>query len=188
MYRPLTTVAGMMGDGSTDRLIIASGLVAAGLALGYLLAAVPNVEGISAVSFFAGYRLGARLGALVGMLAMGLFSLFNPLGPPLPHVLVAQVVGMGAVGAAGRLWRALARRIPRPEVLAGAMGAGLTALAAVMADYALAISVGRWRDPLPVILAGLPFSAVRIGSNALIFAGLGAFLVRRDRPKGTQHL
>jgi hypothetical protein len=175
----------MKGDGSTDRLMIASGLVAAGLALGYLLAAIPNVEGISAISFFAGYRLGVRLGALVGGLAMGLFSLFNPLGPPVPPVLAAQVAGMGLVGASGRLWRGLAWRVPRPEVLAGVIGAALTAFVAVMADYALAVSLGRWRDPLPLIIAGLPFSAVRAGSNALIFAGLGAFLVRRDRPKET---
>jgi hypothetical protein len=171
----------MTGDGSTHRLITAASLVAAGIALGYLLAAVPNVEGISAVSFFAGYRLGARLGCLVGGLTMGLFSLFNPLGPPVPHVLAAQVVGTGIIGASGRLWRELAWRLPLGALLAGAMGAGLTLLALVMADYAFAVSMGKWRDPLPVIVLGLPFSAVRIVSNGLIFGGLGAFLLRRDR-------
>jgi hypothetical protein len=154
-------------------------LVALGVALGFLLAGVPNVEGISAVSFFAGCHLGARGGATVGGLTIGLFSLFNPLGPPLVQVLAAQVLGMGLVGASGHLWRLLAQKIPRPEVLAVILGAALTFIYGILTDYGFAVAIGRWREPLPVIVAGLPFSVLHIVSNSLIFGGLGVFLVRR---------
>jgi hypothetical protein len=172
----------MIDDERTHRLITAAGLVAAGVAVGYLMAPVPNVEGISAVGFFAGYKLGARLGALVGGLAMGLFSVLNPLGPPVPHVLLAQVVGVGLIGASGRLWGILAPRVRSPEGLAAGMGAVLTLVATVMSDYAFAVSIGKWRNPLPVLAVGVPFSAVRVVTNGLIFAGLGVFLVRMRRP------
>jgi hypothetical protein len=178
------------------RLSMAAALVGVGVAIGYMLAGVPNVEGISAVSFFAGYRLGAGPGALVGGLAIGIFSALNPLGPPLPQVLIAQIIGMGLIGAAGRIWRLLVLapgdgRIPkipgggwfgvgirRAEVLAAAMGAVLTLVYGVLADYGFAVSIGRWKDPLPVIAVGLPFSVVHVVSNCLIFGGLSAFLVR----------
>jgi len=179
------------------RISVAAALIAVGVALGFLLAGVPNVEAISAVSFFAGYQLGAGGGVLVGALAIGIFSMLNPLGPPLPHVLAAQIVGMGIIGAAGHLWALLAIRphgarsslihVRKPfeikirpaEALAAALGALLTLLYSVLVDYGFAVSIGRWKDPVPVIAVGLPFSAIHVISNGLIFAGLGAFLVRR---------
>jgi hypothetical protein len=172
----------MSDRGRIRKLITGANLVAVGIAVGYLLAAVPNVEGISAVSFFAGYRLGAKWGALVGGLTIGVFSLFNPLGPPVPQVLAAQIAGMAIIGVSGYLWGRFARKARFAELFAAALGAVLTLVASVMADYAFAVSIGKWRDPLPVVVAGLPFSALRVVSNSLIFGGLGAFLVRRPLP------
>jgi hypothetical protein len=40
--------------------------IALGVALGYALAAVPNIEAVSAVSFFSGYLLGRASGSVVG--------------------------------------------------------------------------------------------------------------------------
>ena len=173
-----------MVAGHIRRLSMAGALVAAGVALGYMLVGVPNVEGISAVSFFAGYQLGAGAGAVVGGLAMGIFSLFNPLGPPLPQVFVAQIVGMGIIGAAGHIWGALARRIRFAEFLAAVLGVLLTLLYGILADYGFAVSIGSWKDPVPVIAVGLPFSVIHIVSNGLIFGGLGAFLIRRRKSMG----
>jgi energy-coupling factor transport system substrate-specific component len=160
--------------------------VALGVAVGYLLAGVPNIEGISAVSFCSGYLLGRAPGSVVGAVSMLLFSGFNPLGPPVPPVLGAQVAVMALIGASGDLWRRLAGRLGKAEILAGGFGAILTLGYSVAADYGFAVSVGRWKDPLPVIAAGLPFSILHIVSNALIFAGVGAFLIRRygERLKG----
>ena len=174
----------MIPSGQIPRLSMMAILVAVGVAVGFLLVLVPNVEGMSAVSFFAGYHLGLGAGAVVGGLAMGIFSMFNPLGPPLPQVFVAQIVGMGIIGAAGHIWGALALKIRFAEFLAVVLGVLLTLLYGILADYGFAVSIGRWEDPIPVIAAGLPFSVIHIISNGLIFGGLGAYLVRRRKSMG----
>ena len=43
-----------------------------------------------------------------------------------------------------------------------------------------------WLLPLPFIAAGVPFSVMHIVANVLIFAGVGAFVFVRGKPrKGT---
>ncbi|MFH1312826.1 MAG: hypothetical protein ABIJ00_06320 [Candidatus Eisenbacteria bacterium] len=156
-------------------------LIALALALGYILAAVPNVEAISVVSFVSGYLLGGRSGAVVGGLSMLLFSVFNPLGPPVPAVLGAQVLLMAVIGSSGHLWRILAVAFGKAEFLAMGFGAVLTFVYSIAADYGFAVAIGRWKDPLPVIAAGLPFSVLHIVSNTLIFGGVSTFIVRKYR-------
>jgi uncharacterized membrane protein len=157
--------------------------IALAVALGWLLAAVPNVEAISAICFFSGYLLGPGPGAIIGAVSMLLFSGLNPLGPPLPPVFVAQVVMMAVIGVSGHAWRRIIIRMGKPEVLAAGFGAVLTFLYGVLADYGFAVSMGRWREPLPVIVAGIPFSVVHIVSNAVIFGSVSAFIVRKYKPK-----
>jgi hypothetical protein len=164
------------------RLTKAAMLIALAVALGWLLATVPNVEAISAVSFFSGYLLGAGMGAVVGGASILVFSVLNPLGPSFPLVLAAQVLVMALIGACGSLWRYLVMVVGRAEFLAALLGAVLTLIYGILTDYGFAVSMGRWRDPLPVIAAGIPFSAVHILSNALIFGGASAFVVRKYPP------
>jgi hypothetical protein len=161
-------------------------LIALALALGYILAAVPNVEAISAVSFFSGYLLGGRSGGVVGGVSMMLFSVFNPLGPPVPAVLFAQILVMAVIGSSGHLWRILAIAVGKAELLAMGFGALLTFVYSVAADYGFAVAIGRWKDPLPVIAAGLPFSVLHIVSNTLIFGGVSTFIVRKYRLRSEQ--
>lgn len=168
----------------TGRLTKAAMLIALAVALGYLLAAVPNVEAISAVSFFSGYLLGAATGALVGGVSILLFSVLNPLGPSFPLVLAAQVLMMALMGACGDVWRRVIMLTGRAEFFAATFGVVLTLAYGVIADYGFAVSMGRWKDPFPVIAAGLPFSVVHIVSNGLIFGGTGAFIARKYPPKG----
>jgi uncharacterized membrane protein len=156
-------------------------MIALAFDLGYLLAGIPNVEAISAVSFFSGYLLGARSGTVVGAVSIFLFSVFNPFGMTFPAVLAAQTLGMALIGCSGRLWKRLATWVPRPELSAACFGAVLTLVYSVLADYGLAISMGRWREPLPVIAAGIPFSIIHIVSNALIFGAVGAFVVHKHK-------
>jgi hypothetical protein len=112
---------------------------------------------------------------------MLLFSIFNPLGPPVPAVLGMQVVGMAGIGASGHVWRLLAFAVGKAELLAMGLGALLTFLYSVAVDYGFAVAIGRWREPLPVVAAGLPFSVLHIVSNTLIFGGVSAFIVRKYR-------
>jgi hypothetical protein len=140
---------------------------------------VPNVEGVSAVSFFSGYLTGWRSGVAIGGTAMLLRSLLNPLGPAPPQVLASQIAGMMLIGACG----ALARRV-RPArsaaALAGAgLGAALTLVYDVVTNYGVAVSIGRWRDPLAVIVAGAPFAAIHVAANAIIFGAIAAIVLPR---------
>jgi hypothetical protein len=162
------------------RLATTGVLIAAVVVIGWLLFAVPGVEGISATSFFAGYFLGAGSGMMVGAAGMLLYAgPFNPLGPAPPPVLLAQVVGMGLVGGSGGLWRLAAARVRRPEITAAAFGAGLALGYDIITNYGVAVSMGRAGSPLPVIAAGLPFSVAHVVSNAMIFTGVAALIARR---------
>jgi hypothetical protein len=163
------------------KLSTAAVLTAVAVALGYLLFGIPNVEGLSVVSFVAGCLLGYGTGVVVGGVSTLIFSVFNPLGPAPPPVLLGQVLGRAMIGASGHVWRGLAQSFPRPEILASGFGAILTLLYGVLSDYGSAVSMGRWNHPVPVIVAGIPFYAVHIVSNTLIFGGVGAYLVRKDK-------
>lgn len=171
---PYGWACSMRGKTSTTAI-----LIAVSVAVGFLLAPVPNVEGMSAVSFFSGCLIGWTGGLLVGSLSMLLFSMLNPLGPAPFPVLVAQVLSMGVVGACGRLWQRWAVGWSRPEVAGVVMGGLLTLAYDVVTNYGVAVSMGRWKSPLVVIAAGMPFAVIHITSNALIFGSVGAVAVRK---------
>ena len=154
-------------------------LIAVAVAVGLLLAAVPNVEGISAVCFISGFLLGWKRGGLVGATAMVLLSLLNPLGPAPPPVFAAQVVGMGLIGMAGSLLRGFHSGRARVGFYSMASGALLTLIYDILTNYGVAVSIGRWRNPAAIMLAGIPFSAIHIVSNAVIFGAAGALVARR---------
>ena len=155
-------------------------LIALAVAIGILLAAVPNVEGISVVSFFSGYLTGWRSGGVIGGTAMLLLSVLNPLGPAPPPVLAAQVLGMALVGAAGRLLGGPGGRV-RLELRAMALGAILTLVYDGLTNFGVAVSIGKARDPLVVMLAGAPFAAIHVVSNTMIFGATAAVVGRRRR-------
>jgi hypothetical protein len=154
--------------------------IALGVALGLLLAPIPNLEGISAVSFFAGYIVGWGRGGVVGGVAVTLLSLLNPLGAAPPPVLAAQVLGMTSIGCSGHLWRWVVARWGRPELAAIGFGVFLTLWYDLLTNYGVAVSVGRWNDPLPVMMPGVPLSIVHTISNGMIFGGVGALLIRKQ--------
>ena len=153
-------------------------LIAVAVAVGLLLAAVPNVEGISAVCFVSGFLLGWKRGGLVGATAMVLLSLLNPLGPAPPPVFAAQVAGMGTIGMAGDLLKRARPGRARAGLYSMAFGAVLTLIYDILTNYGVAVSVGRWQNPAAIMLAGVPFSAIHIVTNTVIFGAAGALLAR----------
>ena len=163
-----------------SNLAVVAVLIALSVALGLLLVAVPNIEGISAVSFFSGAILGAGGGALVGAVSMGLFSVLNPLGPAAFPVLLAQIIGMALMGSSGALWGKLASTQGRAAVLAGISGVVLTFVYDVLTNYGFAVLMERWADPWPFLAAGIPFSVLHMVTNALVFAGVGTFVFYRS--------
>lgn len=125
----------------TRRHILAAMLTALTVALGYALAAVPNVELMTITVFISGYLLGARLGMMVGAVSMAIHSLFNPMGAALPPLMLAQMGAFILVACAGA-WCAPALCRLRYRVAEIAF-AGLTGFLVTLV-YDLATSVAAY--------------------------------------------
>ncbi len=150
---------------------------------GYLLSGVPNVELMTCVVALAGGTLGPVAGATCGGLAMTVYSLGNPFGAPVPVLLAAQAVGMGAVGWLGGVVAPLimtsARSGHRRRAVASALllGVASTGVYDLLTNLAgLAAFALDWR----VVVAGaVPFTLLHQLSNALLFGGLFPWLLPR---------
>ena len=168
------------------RLAQSGGLLAAAFALKYPLIGIPNVEPLTLAFFALGYAHGARWGAFVGIAGEAVFATFNPLGMPIPQVWLAQVFGMALAGVAGGLARPFFDPIPSGRIraaFAAVAGIGVTLAFDAVTNLAFAISIGPF---WPVMIAAIPFAAIHMLSNALLFALvfpiLSRWLVRPIHP------
>lgn len=163
-----------MTDAATGvrRLAYAGALTALAVGICYL-EQIPWFELQSVVVFAAGYLLGARAGALVGGVAMGIYSLANPYGMAHPAVLAAQVLGRAFVGATGG-WAA-ALGLPRAPVARGLVlvlwaAAGATCFDQ-LTNFASGVAYGQIG---PSMVMGLPWAFAHLLSNAAVYALVGA--------------
>jgi hypothetical protein len=146
------------------------GLLAAAFVLKLPLIGLPNVEPFTLVYFFIGFRYGIFWGGAVAAIGEFLYSTLNPFGVALPPVMVAQVAGMAAAGVAG----GLAARFDPYRIFTSPRRWGLALTAAaitlfydVLTNVAMFWTLGNlwvW------LVAGVPFSALHIVSNSLLFA------------------
>lgn len=157
------------------RVVIAALLVALGIALGRLMAGVPNVELVTLTVFLGGALCGVAGGASIGASVGILHSMFNPLGPaPLP-LLAAQVFSFSIVGVVGAAFasKSIVSR-SKGALLFAIAGFLLTLFYDATTTLATAIIVldGRWYSTglLAVAASSVPFAAVHIFSNTLLFA------------------
>ena len=147
--------------------------VAVGLVAGIALAAVPNVELVTAVCFCAGFLLGAGAGALTGALTEALFAGFHPMGSSFGVLLVSQVIGMTAAGLFGALAAKVAgtRFSTRFAILVVSFGVLATLFFDLVTNLAFPIAAGFSFSQLTVSLTmAVPFAAIHIVSNAVVFA------------------
>jgi len=155
---------------SIRRLALSGGLVAAAFAIKYPLVGVVNVEPLTLAFFAVGYAFGASWGAFVGAAGEALYATINPFGPPIVPVWVAQIVSMAVVGLAGGWIGGLHHRLNWSQwparALIVAAGIGVTLIFDLLTNMALAVAIGPF---WPVMVAGIPFAAVHVGSNALLF-------------------
>ena len=86
-------------------LVRAAIFCAMAIAMGYSLMMVPNIELITVIIFLSGLTLNLWWGALVGLVAMGIYSGLNPLGSGLsfPPLFFAQTISMSLCGLIGGL-------------------------------------------------------------------------------------
>jgi uncharacterized membrane protein len=73
--------------------------------LSYSTVYLPNVNFIFFIVFMAGVMWGLVPGMLVGIFAMGLWTTFNPYGPAVLPVMLAQVSGISFSGMVGAFFR-----------------------------------------------------------------------------------
>jgi uncharacterized membrane protein len=150
-------------------------LAAAGVAIGYLFFAVPNVELVTATVAVAGLLLGPGYGFLVGVVTYAVFGAFNPLGSSMavPPMWVAQMLGQGINGLLfGMLRHKLnASRGQLRIALFAVMGLLVTLIYQVLLSLSFYIFAPmEERTLIGFLLAGILFSLTQIASNTLIFA------------------
>jgi len=147
-------------------------LIAAGLT-GVYAETIPNFELLSVTVFCTGVLLGARDGALVGVITMLVFSLLNPYGPAPPLVTAAQVGANAAYGLAG----ALAARLGLPAWPVAIRVAGLALSAVVLtASYDLLTNVATgltFGNMRIWLVGGIPFALWHIAWNTVLFVTIG---------------
>ncbi len=158
----------------TRELIRTALLVALCVAVGYLMAPIPNLELLSAAIFTSGVLTGARRGAVIGCTAETIYSGLNPYGfAPLP-LLLAQVFGMTVIGTAGGLLGRPTERLSRvaDAMFAAACGLILTLLYDIVTNLAGYLLVRESTPFLAYMIAGLsfPFPLAHAGSNSVCFA------------------
>ncbi len=169
--------------------------VALAAALGFLLLSVPNVELVTFTVFASGVVLGRWRGALVGALAMAIYSGFNPYGSGLgvPTMFAAQLAASAFTGLVGGitapLWRGAAKgaagqgeRLDAAAVggghrtlplVAGGLGFVLTVVYQAAVIVGLAVMSPEFRTgALAVLLSNAFFSSVHLVSNTIVFAVL----------------
>jgi len=161
----------------SSRLAFTALFAALAVALGYVRPPIPGVELITLGIFLGGVVTGVVGGIAVGILAECVFSMLNPLGPALPLVFVAQLLGMGIVGAAGGL---LAPHLARLASGGRSLLLGVTGfLVTLIFDFVTNLAQGIHMGPiLPTLIAGLTFSLIHLGANTLVFALLGTGSLR----------
>lgn len=156
-------------------IILAALFTALGVALGFLLAGIPNVELMTLTAFMAGYFCGARLGGACGALSIMLFSLLNPLGPAPPPLLAAQVAGFTMIGIAGALAKPWIARPGAQGVAASAAAGFLVTLAydvlTTLASAFVVLGAAGFAGGLGgFALAGALFVAWHVAINTAVFA------------------
>ncbi len=168
--------SGMSHSQRGERPIIMAALFTAlSVALGFLLAAIPNVELMTVTVFVSGIFCGARLGGIVGMLSIFFHSLLNPLGPAPPPLMAAQVAGFFMIGFAGGL---LGPRLKpgrsRMIVASAIIGFVLTLIYDVLTTLATALIALGGDTSIEgvggIFVAGAGFVAWHVGVNTAIFA------------------
>lgn len=150
---------------------------------GYLLAAVPNIELMTLIVALCGGVLGSRAGCVCGALSAVIYSLGSPFGLPVPVMLAAQAVGLGAAGVLGGALgnRVLAEHYKRRRravwLWSVAIGLGSTLIYDCLTNLAI---IAAFETPAAVVLAGaIPFALIHLGSNAVVFGALVPLLLPR---------
>jgi hypothetical protein len=157
--------------------------VAVGVVSGLALSTIPNVELVTAICFAAGYLLGLPAGLVSGALIECVFAGFHPMGSSMGFLLLAQMLGMASAGAIGAMTRPLSAEtgISYRFLLAGAAVVA-TMWFDLLTNLAYPVSIGFAGLDLRVYFAAaVPFAAIHLAANVVVFVLLVAPLLPRLR-------
>ena len=156
-------------------------LVGVGVALGYALALVPNVELVSFVCVVSGALLGKLWGGIDGALIFGLYSLLSPFGMPPVPLFITQIICGAVMGISGAVVR---KKLTSP-LYAALTGVLLTLFYDIATNAAGYFSFPTAQTFFVYLLGGITFAAVHIISNGVLFAVLfPVVLPRLTRGRG----
>ena len=158
--------------GSPLYLTRIASFVAVGLVAGLALAAVPNVELVTAVCFCAGFVMGPGAGVLTGGLTESLFAGFNPLGSSFGVLLVAQVTGMAAAGLSGFIAATVGGYEKNLRYRLSVVGMGIlaTLFFDLITNLVFPLTAGFTSKQLMVSLGmAVPFAVTHLVSNVVVF-------------------
>jgi len=129
----------------------------------------PNLNFVFFIVFTSGFLWGAGPGALVGLVGMGLWTVFNPYGPAPFPIMVAQLVGAASAGPVGSSfvrfpWQAMSER----RLVASLV---VCAVACTLLFYLPVNLIDSWlfRPFWPRFITGLLWMMISLVSNAIIF-------------------
>jgi Ni,Fe-hydrogenase I cytochrome b subunit len=159
------------GMSSSRWVSILAIMTALALVGNYVLVAVPNVELGSTVLFVTAYIFGAHMAVWSTLIMSLLFGVINPWGGFIPQIWVSQIIGWFYIITIGSIMGKQGknnRRVePRKWELA-ITGAFVTFIFEQITNLGYSITFG-----VPFYLAAtaaIPFSAIHIVSNTLIFS------------------
>ncbi|MBU8933017.1 MAG: hypothetical protein KOO62_03320 [candidate division Zixibacteria bacterium] len=130
---------------------------------------LPNINFIFFIVFSAGFLWGVVPGALVGMIGMALWTAFNPYGPAIAPVMLAQIIGAGSGSMVGAVFRkGKWQNWTRPRLIVSLWGAALmcTVLYYLPVNIVDAWMFGPFYERF---VGGMLFSAISLGANLIIF-------------------
>jgi hypothetical protein len=168
---------------SARKLAWSGVLIALAIVLKLPILSVPNVEFLTFIIFSSGYLLGIVEGMIVGIISMSIYtSLITPYGlPPLP-IAMAQILSMALVGFAGGLVHRLRLISTHNSFLLymsmGIAGLTLTFIYDLLTNLAVAYVMGQF---YPIMVAAVPFAAIHIISNLIIFIILTPLLLKMSK-------
>jgi hypothetical protein len=173
---------------STHDLVQTALMIALCVAIGHVLALVPNVELISAAVCCCGFLAGAGRGALIGGAAALLYFGINPNGAAPPPLLLAQILGLALIGAGGGVLRrsGAQRSTVLLAVLAGLAGFLLTLVYDLLTNTAGFLMVREGVGYVAWLVAGLsfPFPLAHVLLNTATFALAVPAVARRLARRG----
>jgi len=163
------------------RIVLLSTFTALAVVIGYMLVFLPNIELFTLMIFLAGFIMGKKDGAIIGLMSSFIFVFFNPYGvSPLP-LFAYQLAHYSLVGFLGGISHNFLSKKDyfKPEddlyvfrvlLIFGIIGAVITFVYDILSTLIGALSIFGTLDTFWVTyIIGLPFTTVHLIGNTLGF-------------------